>query len=564
MLEEVVPLIGTLDPDRLRIRYQVPTFCGNGHVMPGTASSLALLGEEYLVSSGVRRVSLAIPPAPERFMKTAQAGYGKPWQLIPREDTGARARALPALDGEAPFAVRVHEEAIVACTQGGVWLLKPKLPEEHSPPDTQTLASGDAAGGAGTTPTGRLLVKAPLGALVRLDDDPGLRVWKDAHLRWNQIPVGRHTVNVEFLGSTATEHVEVREGKGAEVIASFGEEKARRRTLHLGEGCEMELVWVPTRAEKDDTRWTLPEGIWMGKCEVTQEQFRTVMGRNPSAYVAPGHPVENVGRHDAEAFCREVTRRCSAELGAWVVRLPSGDEWVYAWRAGTTAEHYSGDTPEDLFREGWFPENGGGRPHPVGQKMPNPFWLYDMRGNVTEWCERGGPHGGSWRAYGGTPHGTVGFRVVVSTTDAMRSVDRNGWTHLAYVDPIHARVGWGAFTRYKNRDGKPKIGGKVFRTALDVHAGSAVTYKLGGKYTKFQACYGLKDGAGGGARFAVVADGKEVFKTGEIYSYGHTHNLGVKTPVELDVTGVEVLELQTIGVRGGSSAWSAWGDAKIK
>jgi len=566
MRQEVVPLIGSLDPNRLRIRYQVPTFCGNGHVMPGTASSLALLNEEYLVSSGVRRIPLALPPAPERFMKMEQAGYGKAWQLVPREDTGARTRALPALDGEAPFAVRVYGNAIVACTQAGVWVLMPKPATEDSPPGVHTLASGDAAGEPGTTPTGRLLVKAPLGALVRLGDGPGLRVWKDASLRWNRIPVGRHTVRVEFLGSIATQRVEVREGQGAEMIATFGEEKARRRTLHLGEGCEMELAWVPTRPEKDDARWTLPEGIWMGKYEVTQEQFRTVMGRNPSAYAAPGHPVENVGRHDAEAFCREVTRRCAAELGCWIVRLPSGDEWGYACRAGATTKYNTGDAEADLFTAGWMPENSAGRTHAVGLKMCNRFWLNDMHGNVAEWCERGENVGGSWRSHGPSPSEAAGFRLVVARPDSEVAKDDEGWTHLSYIDPIHAQIGWGTFTRFKDRDRKPGIGGTVFDTVMYVHANSSVKYKLDGKYNEFRANYGLWTGAHGVCRFVVVTDGEERFRSGHIYGTGPTSTTGVKNPVKLDISGVDVLELRAVRAEGKSlaNACSMWGDAKVK
>jgi hypothetical protein len=74
----------------------------------------------------------------------------------------------------------------------------------------------------------------------------------------------------------------------------------------------------------------------------------------------------------------------------------------------------------------------------------------------------------------------------------------------------------------------------------------------------------LKAGAGGAAVFVIVADGKEVFRTGEIYGYGHTHDEGTKTPIKLDITGVKLLELKAIGVRGGASAWSAWGDPKVR
>ena len=71
-------------------------------------------------------------------------------------------------------------------------------------------------------------------------------------------------------------------------------------------------------------------------------------------------------------------------------------------------------------------------------------------------------------------------------------------------------------------------------------------------------------GAGGAARFAIVADGKEIFRTGEIYGKHHTLTWGTKAPVKLDVTGVQLLELRTIAVRGGAGAWSCWGDPKVR
>ncbi|HUT08967.1 MAG TPA: NPCBM/NEW2 domain-containing protein [Thermoguttaceae bacterium] len=99
---------------------------------------------------------------------------------------------------------------------------------------------------------------------------------------------------------------------------------------------------------------------------------------------------------------------------------------------------------------------------------------------------------------------------------------------------------------------------------FDAHATSSLKFKLSGKCTEFHASYGLKTNAGGAAVFVILADEKEVFRTGEIYGYGHTYDRGTKTPVTLDVTGVKVLELKALAVRGGAGAWSCWGDPKVR
>ena len=120
----------------------------------------------------------------------------------------------------------------------------------------------------------------------------------------------------------------------------------------------------------------------MSECAVTRDQWVEVMGCLPSGNeegLAGDVPVVCVGFADAVAFCRE--------LGAGY-RLPSEAEWEYACRAGTTTRFSYGDDPgyTNLTDYAWYEDNSGGRTHPVGQKLPNPWGLYDMHGNVYEWC----------------------------------------------------------------------------------------------------------------------------------------------------------------------------------
>ncbi len=569
LLEQLVPVIGNLAPERLRIRYEVPTFCGNGHLLPGSTSSLALLGETYLVSSAVRRTPLALDPPHERYMINAQAGYGKRWQLIPRDDTGGTAEDLPLLDDEVPFMVREHDGQIVACTQGGVWLIRPALKHgEAQLVDGESRLEEESSRGKSAASAGTLVVKSPLGSLVRIDKDQGYRTWKDGRLTWNDLPAATYTVNVDYHGRGVSRRVDVRSNEVATVEASFGEEDVKTRWLDLGGGCRLKLVWVPPDRSEEAAKINLSygDGFWMGQYEVTQQQYQAVMGTNPSSYRDPAHPVQRVGRHEAQQFCRRVTGKCAGQLDGLVARLPSASEWTHAWRGDATGKYNTGDSEDDLLRAGWMPENGSGRPHPVGLKMCNRFWLHDMHGNVAEWCERGGNRGGSWRSGGESPADATGFRILVTQPDSVLGRDGQGWTHLTHIDPIHAQVGWGTFIRYRNRDTKPGIGGTTFHTVMNVHANSSIKYKLDGKYTQFTANYGLWTGAHGVCRFVVLTDGEERFRSGHIYGLGGTSTIGVKNPVTLDVSGVDVLELRSVQAdeKPLANACGLWGDAKIR
>ena len=120
----------------------------------------------------------------------------------------------------------------------------------------------------------------------------------------------------------------------------------------------------------------------MGKYAITQAQYEAVMGNNPSHFQGnPQCPVEEVLWDNAVKFCEKLSQQTGEK-----VRLPSEAEWEYACRAGTSTEYYFGDNANDLKDYAWYGENSGSKTHPVGEKRPNGWGLYDMHGNVWEWC----------------------------------------------------------------------------------------------------------------------------------------------------------------------------------
>jgi formylglycine-generating enzyme required for sulfatase activity len=157
------------------------------------------------------------------------------------------------------------------------------------------------------------------------------------------------------------------------------------------------------RASDEDPRAqvTISRGFWMSKYETTQEEYQSVMGSNPSFYKGDARrPVERVSWLDATAFCSKLTAR-ELEAGrlptGYAYRLPTEAEWEYACRAGSQTRFEYGDDPNyNLLDE--YAWHDGITTHPVGLKRPNAWGLYDMHGNVFEWCS-------DW--YGNYPGGTL-------------------------------------------------------------------------------------------------------------------------------------------------------------
>ena len=136
---------------------------------------------------------------------------------------------------------------------------------------------------------------------------------------------------------------------------------------------------------KDVHSVTLSQPFYMSVFTVTQAQYDVVMGSNPSVNTGAQFPVENVSWNEAKAFCKKLTERLADKtLDA---RLPTEAEWEFACRGGTTTLFYSGHSDADLDAVAWYADNSGASTHPVGQKRPNRFGLYDMHGNVWQWCE---------------------------------------------------------------------------------------------------------------------------------------------------------------------------------
>lgn len=167
------------------------------------------------------------------------------------------------------------------------------------------------------------------------------------------------------------------------------------------------MVWIPAgefnmgspidepgrdRDEGPVTRVVIPNGFWMGNCEVTQGEFLAIMGTHPSSARGDTNcPVEKVSWYDAMQYCAQRTQHeeLSGKLPkGYAYRLPTEVEWEYACRAGTVTRFCYGDDKGEfrLAEYAWFVRNGNSTPHPVGTLKPNAWGLHDMHGNVWEWC----------------------------------------------------------------------------------------------------------------------------------------------------------------------------------
>ena len=263
-------------------------------------------------------------------------------------------------------------------------------------------------------------------------------------LKLSSLLVGEHKITVSKSGyQPYTTTVTIAEGRTATVNATLTKQVAQAPSTPSSGSAnfgDIEMVFVKggtftmgatseqgsdAYSDETPTHSVTLSDFYIGKYEVTQAQWRAVMGNNPSYFKGDNLPVECVSWNDIQKFIKKLNAQTGKNF-----RLPTEAEWEYAARGGNQSRGYKYSGSNDR-NNAWYKDNSSSKTHPVGQKQPNELGIYDMSGNVWEWCQ---DWYGSYSSSSQTNH-------TGPSSGSARVLRGGGWSYFAWYCRVSFRYG---------------------------------------------------------------------------------------------------------------------------